>query len=81
MTETKSKLSLSDAGVSYALKVLDEMEKESDRATAILLGAELDDTLGQILAKHLLPPRAKKDIRVAQTFLSAGSRDIPVPCF
>ena len=81
MTETKSKLSLSDAGVSYAQKVLDEMEKESDRATAILLGAELDDTLGQILEKHLLPPRAKKDIRVAQTFLSAGSRDIPVPCF
>ena len=63
MTETKSKLSLSDAGVSYAQKILDEMEKESDRATAILLGAELDD------------------IRVAQTFLSAGSRDIPVPCF
>ena len=61
MTETKSKLSLSDAGVSYAQKVLDEMEKESDRATAILLGAELDDMLGQILEKHLLPPRAKKD--------------------
>jgi hypothetical protein len=61
VTETKSKLSLSDAGVSYAQKVLDEMEKESDRATAILLGAELDDTLGQILEKHLLPLRAKKD--------------------
>jgi hypothetical protein len=59
--ETKSKLLLSEAGVNYAQKILDEMEKESDRAAAILLGAELDDTLGQILEKHLLPPQAKKD--------------------
>ena len=60
-TETKSKWWLSDAGVGYVQKVLNEMEKESDRATAILLGAELDDTLAQILEKHLLPPRSKKD--------------------
>jgi hypothetical protein len=57
----KSKFSLSDAGVNYAQKIIDEMEKESDRSTAILLGAELDDALGRILEKHLLPPRAKKD--------------------
>jgi hypothetical protein len=53
-TETKSKFSLSDAGVSYAQKIIDEMEKESDRSTAILLGAELDDTLGRIL-EHNCP--------------------------
>jgi hypothetical protein len=60
-TEVKSKWWLSDDAVTYVNKVLDEMQNESDRSAAILLGAELDDTLGQILEKHLLPPRAKKD--------------------
>lgn len=57
----KSKWWLSDNAVTYVNKVLDEMQNESDRSAAILLGAELDDTLGQILEKHLLPPRDKKD--------------------
>ena len=60
MPMPETELKLSEEGVRYAQKVLDEMQKESDRSTAILLGAELDDTLGQILVKHLLPPRAKK---------------------
>jgi hypothetical protein len=60
-TEVKSKWWLSKDAVIYVNKVLDEMQNESDRSAAILLGAELDDTLGQILEKHLLPPRDKKD--------------------
>lgn len=60
-TEVKSKSWLSEDGVIYVNKVLDEMQNEPDRSAAILLGAELDDTLGQILEKHLLPPRDKKD--------------------
>ena len=65
----KAKWLLSKDAVNHVNKVLDEMQNESDRAAAILLGAELDDTLGQILAKHLLPPRAKKDAgAIAKTF-------------
>lgn len=68
-TEAKFKWRLSDAGVIYVNKVLNEMQNESDRSTAILLGAELDDTLGQILEKYLLPPRAKKDAgAIGKTF-------------
>lgn len=68
-TETKSKWWLSDDAVTYVNKVLDEMQNESDRSAAILLGAELDDTLGQILEKHLLPPRDKKDLgAIGKTF-------------
>ena len=68
-TEVKSKWWLSDDAVTYVNKVLDEMQNESDRSAAILLGAELDDTLGQILEKHLLPPRAKKDAgAIGKTF-------------
>jgi DNA-binding MltR family transcriptional regulator len=56
---TKAKLRLSNDGLRYSQKVLKEMQKESDRATAILLGAELDDILEQILSKRLLPPKSK----------------------
>ena len=52
----QTQLKLSDAGVHYAQKVLDEMQNESDRVSAILLSAELDDAVGQIMEKHLLPP-------------------------
>jgi DNA-binding MltR family transcriptional regulator len=55
----KLELRLSNEGLSYAQKVLKEMQKDSDRATAILLGAELDDILQQILSKRLLPPKSK----------------------
>ncbi len=64
MSKPDIELKLSDDGVQYAQKVLDEMQKESDRSTAILLGAELDDTLGQILERHLLPARSKIQGRV-----------------
>ena len=58
-TRKRLTLRLSDSGLRYGQKVLKEMQKESDRATAILLGAELDDILHQILSKRLLPPKSK----------------------
>ena len=72
-TETKSKLWLSSAGVRNVNKVIEEMEKESDRATAILLGAELEDVLLQILTKYLLPSQPEKSTRLLEPDAPIGS--------
>jgi DNA-binding MltR family transcriptional regulator len=71
--KTKSKLWLSNAGVRDVNKVIEEMEKESDRATAILLGAELEDILLQVLTKYFLPAQPKKSTRLLEPDAPIGS--------
>lgn len=42
--------------IKYINKVLKELSSESDRASAILLGAEIDSALRTIIEKYLLEP-------------------------
>ncbi|MGA2463020.1 MAG: MltR family transcriptional regulator [Thermodesulfobacteriota bacterium] len=50
---------LNEEQIDYINEVLHDLSHETDRAAAVLVGAEIDRVLGKILERFLLPVRSK----------------------
>lgn len=63
---------LNSEQINYLNEAFKEISRESDRAAAILIGAELDYALKEVIEAFILPP-AKKSIELTQADAPLGT--------